>query len=75
MQNLTAMRLTSKKNGNSGMTLDEINAEIKAVRKKRKGKAKAYWNKIIEDIQDSNEVLEGEPERIRIKIAEDTSTL
>jgi len=24
----------------------------------------AYWNKIIEDIQNSNEVLEGEPERI-----------
>jgi hypothetical protein len=41
MQNLTTMRLTSMKNGNSGMTLDEINAEINAVRKKRKGKAKS----------------------------------
>jgi len=41
MQNLTAMRLTSMKNGNSGMTPDEINAEINAVRKKRKGKAKS----------------------------------
>jgi hypothetical protein len=41
MQNLTAMRLTSMKNGNSGMTLDEINAEINTVRKKRKGKAKS----------------------------------
>jgi len=41
MQNLTAMRLTSMKNGNSGMTLDEINTEINAVRKKRKGKAKS----------------------------------
>jgi len=33
LQNLTAMRLTSMKNGNSGMTLDEINAEINAARK------------------------------------------
>jgi len=41
LQNLTAMRLTSMKNGNSGMTLEEINAEIKAARKKRKGKAKS----------------------------------
>ena len=36
MQNLTEMRLTSLKNANSEMTLDEINAEIKAARKKRK---------------------------------------
>jgi len=41
LQNLTEMRLTSMKNGNSGMTLDEINAEINAARKKRKGKAKS----------------------------------
>jgi hypothetical protein len=41
MQNLTAMRLTSMKNGNSRMTLDEVNAEINAVRKKRKGKTKS----------------------------------
>jgi len=41
MQNLTEMRLTSKKNGNSKMTLDEINTEINAVRKKRKSKVKS----------------------------------
>ncbi|MDR2717038.1 MAG: hypothetical protein LBB89_03100 [Treponema sp.] len=40
LQNLTEMRLTSMKNGNSGMTIDEINAEINAVRKKRKRKVK-----------------------------------
>ena len=40
MQNLTEMRLTSLKNGNSKMTLDEINAEIKAVRKKKRSKVK-----------------------------------
>jgi lysyl-tRNA synthetase class I len=39
MQNLTSMRQTSIKNGNSNMTIDEINAEINAVRKKRKGKS------------------------------------
>jgi len=36
MQNLTEMRLTSMRNGNAGMTLDEINAEIADARKKRK---------------------------------------
>jgi len=35
MQNLTEMRLTSMKNGNSKMTLDEINAEINSVRKSK----------------------------------------
>ena len=40
MQNLTEMRLTSIKKGNSEMTLDEINAEIKAARKERKNKTK-----------------------------------
>ncbi|MCL2068151.1 MAG: hypothetical protein FWG99_11900 [Treponema sp.] len=35
MQNLNEMRLASIKNGNSEMTLDEINAEIKAARKNR----------------------------------------
>jgi hypothetical protein len=40
MQNLTEMRLTSMKNGNSKMTLEKINAEINAVRKKRKSKTK-----------------------------------
>jgi hypothetical protein len=32
MQNLTEMRLISRRNGNSGMTLDEINAEVAAAR-------------------------------------------
>jgi len=41
LQNLTEMRLTSIRNGNSAMTLDEINAEITAARRKRKGKAKS----------------------------------
>jgi len=35
MQNLTEMRLTSMKNGNSKMTLDEINAEINSARKNK----------------------------------------
>jgi len=39
MQNLTEMRLKSMRNGNSEMTLDEINSEIRAARKKRKGKS------------------------------------
>ena len=41
MQNLTDMRITSMKNGNSKITLDEINTEIKSARKNRKSKAKA----------------------------------
>jgi hypothetical protein len=41
LQNLTEMRLTSMKNGNSEMTIDEINAEINAVRKKRNRKVKS----------------------------------
>ena len=36
MQNLTEMRLTSMRNGNAGMSPDEINAEIAAARKERK---------------------------------------
>ena len=40
MQNLTEMRLRSTSAGNSEMTLLEINREIKAARKERKGKAK-----------------------------------
>ena len=36
MQNLTEMRLASLKNGNADMSLDEINAEIAAARKKRR---------------------------------------
>jgi len=31
----------------------------------------AYWNKIIEDIQNSDEELEGEPERIHFKTPEE----
>ena len=41
MQNLAEMRLSSIKKDNSKITLDEINAEIKAVRKKRRN----YINK------------------------------
>jgi len=41
MQNLAEMRISSMKNGNSVMTLDEINAEIKKARKERKGRAKS----------------------------------
>jgi hypothetical protein len=33
IQNLTELRLTSLRNGNANMTLDEINAEIAAARK------------------------------------------
>jgi hypothetical protein len=36
MQNLTEMRLISRHNDNSNMTLDEINAEIAAVRAERR---------------------------------------
>ena len=39
-ENLTDMRLTSMRNGNSDMTLDEINKEIKTARKARQGKTK-----------------------------------
>ena len=38
MQNLTEMRLVSLQNGNTGLSLDEINAEITAARKDRKKK-------------------------------------
>ena len=40
MQNLGDMRLVSMKNNNSEMTLDEINMEIKAVRRERKKRIK-----------------------------------
>ena len=40
MQNLTEMRLKSMKEGNSEMSLEDINAEIKAARKERKNKIK-----------------------------------
>jgi hypothetical protein len=39
MQNLTEMRLTSLKNGNADMSLDQINAEITAARNERKKKS------------------------------------
>jgi hypothetical protein len=35
----------------------------------------AYWNEIIEDIQNSDEVLEGEPERIHFKTPEEIDLL
>jgi hypothetical protein len=35
----------------------------------------AYWNKIIEDIQNSDEVLEGDPERVRFKTPEEIDAL
>jgi hypothetical protein len=35
----------------------------------------AYWNKIIEDIQDSDETLEGEPDRIRFKTPKEIDVL
>jgi hypothetical protein len=35
----------------------------------------AYWNKIIGDIQNSDEALEGEPERIHFKTPEEINTL
>ena len=39
MQNLTEMRLTSLQNGNSDMSLDEINKEIAEARKERRKKS------------------------------------
>jgi len=39
MQNLDDMRLTSLKNGNSKMTLDEINTEINSSRKIRRNRS------------------------------------
>jgi hypothetical protein len=36
---------------------------------------KAYWNKIIEDIQNSNEVLEGKPEHIHFKTPQEIDSL
>jgi PHD/YefM family antitoxin component YafN of YafNO toxin-antitoxin module len=38
LQNLAEMRLASRQNGNSDMTLDEINAEIAAARGEQKTK-------------------------------------
>jgi predicted KAP-like P-loop ATPase len=35
----------------------------------------AYWNKIIEDIQNSDEVLEDEPERIHFKPLDEIDAL
>ena len=34
-----------------------------------------YWDKIIEDIQNCDEVLEGEPERIHFKTPEEIDAL
>ena len=38
LENINEMRLASIRNGNASMTLDEINKEIKIVRKERKSK-------------------------------------
>jgi PHD/YefM family antitoxin component YafN of YafNO toxin-antitoxin module len=38
MQNLTELRLVSRRNGNVNMTLDEINAEIAAARAERQNR-------------------------------------
>ncbi|MDR2095366.1 MAG: hypothetical protein LBP76_07585 [Treponema sp.] len=35
----------------------------------------AYWNNIIEDIKNSDELLEGEPDRMRFKTPEGIQTL
>ncbi|MDR1024669.1 MAG: hypothetical protein LBL56_03005 [Treponema sp.] len=35
----------------------------------------AYWNKIIEDIQNSGEVLEGKPDRLSFKSPEEIDAL
>ena len=35
----------------------------------------AYWDKIIEDIQNSDEILEGEPERVCFRTAEEIDAL
>ena len=47
----------------------------KANKKKDREEYKAYWNKIIEDIQNCDEVLEGEPERIRFRTPEEIDAL
>lgn len=39
MQNLTELRLTSLRNGNVNMTLDEINAEIAAARAEQQNRS------------------------------------
>ncbi|MDR1149891.1 MAG: hypothetical protein LBK66_14810, partial [Spirochaetaceae bacterium] len=38
MQNLTELRLASRRNGSANMTLDEINAEIAAARAERQNR-------------------------------------
>jgi len=45
MQNLTEMRLTSIKNENAGMSLEEINEEIYAARKEKKSSKTSAKNK------------------------------
>ena len=42
---------------------------------KEREQYKAYWSKIIEDIQNCDEVLEGEPERIRFRTPEEIDAL
>jgi hypothetical protein len=52
--------------------LDEA---VNTDKEKERENYRAYWNKIIEDIQNSNEVLEGEPERIHFKTPEEIDAL
>jgi hypothetical protein len=52
--------------------LDEA---VNTDKEKERENYKAYWDKIIKDIQNSNEVLEGEPERIHFKTPEEIDAL
>jgi predicted KAP-like P-loop ATPase len=47
-------------------TIDKENEQAKYI---------AYWNKIIEDIQNSDEVLEDEPERIHFTLLDKIDAL
>jgi hypothetical protein len=42
---------------------------------KRRQADKKLWDEIIEDIQNSDEILEGEPERVRFKTPEEIDSL
>ena len=47
----------------------------KVNREKEREQYRAYWDKIIENLQNCNEFLEGEPERIRFKTPEEIDAL
>ena len=47
----------------------------KANKEKEREQHRAYWHKIIEDIQNCDEVLEGEPEPIRFRTPEEIDAL